>query len=228
MDLNSRQTIVAITVVGFGFLATGVVLGTGLANSPRDRDRSEFVSANRHLAHWDKWTSSGDRMGPDSARVVLVEFGDFQCPACRALALNELRFVRSEFPNDVSVVFQHFPMPYHESALVAAHAAKCAATQGRFEEMYNTLYQLQDSLKTLQMRDLAKRSRVPDLRSFGECMADAAVEKALLIGFDQAQLDGVNSTPTLAINGVRMPSNPDTAEIRYRILEAMRAAGKPK
>lgn len=79
------------------------------------------------------------RVGPEHAKVVVVEYGDFQCPICQSVepAVKQLRGVHAA---DMTFVFRHFPLEEpHPQALMAAEAAEAAGAQGRFWEMHDLL-----------------------------------------------------------------------------------------
>jgi protein-disulfide isomerase len=82
-------------------------------------------------------------LGPASARVTVVEFGDFECPPCGKLAepLNQLQ---REFGNKVRLIFHNFPLPNHKHAREAAYAAEAAGLQGKFWQMHDLIYKDQE------------------------------------------------------------------------------------
>ena len=78
-------------------------------------------------------------LGPRSAPVRLVEFYDYECPFCLALH-PVLDTIRARYPEDVTVIFRHFPMAYHQEAYNAALAAECAQEQGAFKALHDVLF----------------------------------------------------------------------------------------
>ena len=107
--------------------------------------------------------------GPRLAPVTIVEYGDFECPICRA-AEPAVRMVLERSPNAVRLVYRHFPMEAaHPHALVAAEAAEAAAAQGKFWEMHDLL-----------LREGAKLSRAALDRCAAEIALDPALFKASL------------------------------------------------
>ena len=74
---------------------------------------------------------SSPRKGAPNAKVVIVEFADFECPHC-ALMVDVLKAVMAKHPNDVAVVFKQFPLPHHTNALKASMASLAAHRQGKF------------------------------------------------------------------------------------------------
>lgn len=81
-------------------------------------------------------------VGNSGAEITLVEFGDFQCPACQQ-AETVLDDIREKYADKVKIVFRHFPLPSHRNAILAAEAAESAGAQGKFWEYHDLLYQKQ-------------------------------------------------------------------------------------
>ena len=77
--------------------------------------------------------------GPKDARLMLVEYSDFQCPYC-SIAGRSLQEFEAAHPDQVRVVFRHFPLPSHDKAPLAAQAAEAAGLQGKFWEMHDLLF----------------------------------------------------------------------------------------
>lgn len=156
---------------------------------------------NRPVSDWRRQLESGHKMGPDSAAVRLVYYGDFECPACRSFAAAVERIERA-FPGSLQVVFRHYPLEYHRFAYASARAAECAAQQGRFEAMYHALYAVQDSLGVIPWRELARRAAVPDIELYETCSRDTArvaqVERDRAAG---AMLE-IPGTPAVIVEGV--------------------------
>src|SRR5215831_20202706 len=90
--------------------------------------------------------SSDHVLGAAHAPVVVVEYGDFQCPTCKQAAPS-VKLLLTRFPNRVLFAYRHFPLEEaHPHALAAAEAAECAAQQGKFWLMHDLLYENQDRL----------------------------------------------------------------------------------
>ena len=83
--------------------------------------------------------SVGQKLGPDSAPVKIVEFGDFECPACAA-ARPDLETAVKNNANNVQLIFRHFPLPQHKNAIPGAMAAEAAGAQSKFWDMFDLLY----------------------------------------------------------------------------------------
>jgi len=143
-------------------------------------------------------------MGPKSSNVILVEFGDFQCPYCRRHLLGAAQQIYKKMvvTNQLRYVFLDFPMgEKHPLAAKAAVAARCAEEQGKYWEMRNTLYNNQKALHELFLAEHAKRAGLDEV-VFSKCLNsgryDAAIQQDQIVGRSL----GIKGTPTffLGIN----------------------------
>jgi len=139
------------------------------------------------------------RRGPDSARVTVVEFGDFQCPAC-GYSEPTVQQVLATYPNDVALVFVNMPLRMHENALRAAQAFLAAARQSKAWEMHDQMFAHQQALSDADL-DLYAQGIGLDLVQFD--IDRASPEVADQVAQDRALADslGVNTTPTFYIGG---------------------------
>jgi protein-disulfide isomerase len=181
----------------------------------------ETVTSQRdYVQDWADYARSGRVMGPADAAVTLVEFSDFQCPACRALA-GSIRTVRERYPDELRVVYRHFPLKSHPHAIAAVRASECAGAQGRFEAFHDALYAEQDSIGELPWLHYARAAGVPDIRSFGQCAASAAPLATLHQDTTAARKLGVKVTPTILVNGVLINGAPPAATLEQIVEKAL-------
>jgi protein-disulfide isomerase len=141
-------------------------------------------------------------IGPATARVTLVEFGDFECPHCAQL-IPLIAAARKAFGGNLRFVFRHFPLrSSHPHALAAARAAEAAAEQGKFWEMYDQLYRHQSQLAD---EDLLRHAREIGLEMprFERELASGGAESRIRAHLGSASQSGAAGTPTLFINGER-------------------------
>lgn len=145
--------------------------------------------------------------GPADAKVVVVEFSDFECPACR-YAEPILRGLLKLHEGKVRFVFKHFPLErVHRWARPAAVAAECAGRQGKFWELHDKLYDEQekwaketDALKSWEGYAQALKLDVPAWKA---CLQDPSADAAVSADFQHGLDAWVGSTPTFFINGRR-------------------------
>lgn len=149
---------------------------------------------------------SSNKTGVSDAKVTIVEFGDYQCPAC-AMAHPVTKQLMQEYQGKVNFVFRHFPLSQHANAMVSAKAAEAAGSQGKFWEMHDKLYANQPEWETEPNAvDIFTKYAV----ELGLDEAKFRQEVNSDIYFDKINGDrndgnavGVNSTPTFYINGVK-------------------------
>jgi protein-disulfide isomerase len=151
---------------------------------------------------WESYSALGHRLGPEPAKVVFVEFADFQCPACR-VHTGRMEELRKRYPNDVAVVYRHFPLPSTPHSLAAAVASECAAEQGRFTAMHEALFRRQREIGSASWREFAELAGVPDQARFERCLDDPAPRSTVIRDRDAALRIGATGTPTVVVNGVR-------------------------
>lgn len=139
--------------------------------------------------------------GPADASIVLVEFSDFQCPACLA-AKPAVDALLVKYPS-VRLVYRHFPLDQHPYSKKAAQAAEAAKLQGKFWEMYDGLFTNQSALSDQTVLDIAKKLNLK-MEAFEKDWKDATV--AAIVESDRADgiTFGVNATPTFFLNGRKM------------------------
>ena len=156
--------------------------------------------------------------GDVEAPVTILEYGDFECPYC-AMARPELESLVAAYPDDIRLVFRHFPISTtHPHAKMAAEAAESAGAQGKFWEMHDMLFTHQDRLEFEDLRRYAHALGL-DLRRFDEEMREHVYEPEVRRDVRRGIQDGVNGTPTIFINGLRYDGPRD----RRSILAAIKA-----
>ncbi len=154
--------------------------------------------------------------GPEDAAVTLVEFSDYQCPACRKNH-ETMKAVIESYKNEVKWVFKDFPLRMHQWAEKAAEASHCAAEQGKFAEYQDLLFGSNQELNPEQLQAFAV-----DLGLVGEefksCLDGGKYRETVDKNIQDGQSIGVNSTPTLVING-RMISGGQTVESLKKLID---------
>ncbi|MEO5798265.1 MAG: thioredoxin domain-containing protein [Gemmatimonadales bacterium] len=165
------------------------------------------------VKNWEALKSEGHRLGPADAPVTIVEFADFECPACRGFALRSLKMIRAKYPEGVALVFRHWPLEYHRFAYTAARAAECAGVQGRFFEYHDLLYAKQDSLGLKSFQSFAKDAGVPDDGRFISCVSRRDSVPAIKEDVRVVLALRGTGTPTILVNGLQYSTVPDSATL---------------
>lgn len=166
--------------------------------------------------------------GDPNAPVKVIEYADFQCPACgyffQALepALDQ-RYIET---GQVQLIFHDFPLPQHGNAIPTAAAARCAGAQNSFWPMHDLLFSRQREWqrdRNIQPR-LAGYAAELDLDSaaFAQCMADPGTTGALEVAAAQSAQRGMSGTPSFEVNGRIV----DATELEAAIQAALSAGGR--
>lgn len=186
-------------------VATIVVLvgGSFLFSRPKPQTPTEVKKYDQKLLIGEGSYEKGNK----DAKVTLVEFADFQCPACGASA-PITQALMTEYGDRVRFVFRHFPLQQHEQAYDAARAAEAAGAQGKFWEMHDKLYTLQDqwSEKSDAMARFEGYAKDLELNidEFKKSISDKQFDSRIQAGLTDGTAAAVNATPTFYINGQKL------------------------
>ena len=148
--------------------------------------------------------------GNPGAAVLLVEFADFQCPACRA-ARPLVEEALKKHEGQTRLVFKNFPLSAHPYGEKLARSGRAAMLQGKFWEMYAAMFDNQDRISPPVIDELAKGLGL-DMAKFQKDAESEAVADAVSRDRKQGERLDIQSTPTIFINGRLFPPSPDFAE----------------
>jgi protein-disulfide isomerase len=161
--------------------------------------------------------------GPSDAAVTLVEYGDYECPYCGA-AYPIIKEVQARMGERLRFVFRNFPITTsHPHAEQAAEAAEAAASQGRFWQMHDVLYENQRRLRDQDLRAYAEKLGL-DVELFDRDLAEHVHAARVHEDFMSGVRSGVNGTPTFYINGAR---HDDSYEVEA-LLAALERSAAPQ
>jgi protein-disulfide isomerase len=156
-------------------------------------------------------------IGPETAPVTVVEYGDYECPYCGA-AHPVTKALQQALGDDLRFAYRHFPLSQiHPHSYQAAEAAEAAGAQSRFWEMHDMLFENQRRLSTQDLLAYAGALGLA-LEPFGADLAEHRHAPKIREDFLSGVRSGVNGTPTFFINGVRHDGGYDLASM----LEAVR------
>ncbi len=192
-----RENLILISIVVVTLIL--LVGAAFLFSNPQSTESTDAVTDTALLQG-----TKDHKIGSDSAKVTVVEFADFQCPACGA-AYPIVKQVSEEYKDRVQFIYRHFPLPGHRYAMDAAKAAEAAGKQNKYFEMADLLYTNQaewseannakeifeDYAESLQL-DMAQFRTDRDANT-----ATSYIQKDQNDGLAL----GVNSTPTFYIDG---------------------------
>lgn len=144
--------------------------------------------------------------GTIKAPVILVEYGDYQCPYC-GLAYPILKKIQERFSTQLSFVFRNFPLSQmHPLAEPAAEAAEFAGEHGHFWEMHDLIYENQKSLSIPILIQLGESLKLPK-QELEQAISEQRYLDRIKKDFLGGIRSGVNGTPTLFFNGERYNGN---------------------
>ena len=142
-----------------------------------------------------------------SAKVTLVEFGDYECPACGAYH-PFVKQLLTDLAGKVTFVFRNFPLSQHANALISAYAAEAAGRQGKFWQMHDKIYETQNGWATSTD---AKNIFIGyaqglglNMDQFKKDIDSQSVKDSVQKGVDDGNLVGITETPTYYLDGIKM------------------------
>lgn len=196
------------------FIAVVVVLFGGLLYlSSRDNIDVSNVDTSKVQSAQEKSGNIADHVyGSDAKKVILVEYGDYQCPGCGA-AYDPIKTVTEKYKGQLTFVFRNYPLTtIHPNARAAASAAEAAGLMGKYWEMHDKLYESQSDWENASTSERTEQF----VNYAGEIGLDKAKFRTTLnekgqvinqkINFDLAlgKKNGVDGTPTFYLNGKKL------------------------
>jgi protein-disulfide isomerase len=154
--------------------------------------------------------------GPEDAPYTLVEYGDYECPACGRLYVI-LRDLQKDMASRLRIVFRHYPLSgIHHHAQQAAEAAEAAGAQGKFWEMHTLLFERQQALRTKDLIRYAEELTL-DVERFRHELKNETYSERVRADFLAGVQNGVYGTPGLFLNGVRYDDKWDEESLRSHV-----------
>jgi thiol-disulfide isomerase/thioredoxin len=163
--------------------------------------------------------STAPSKGAASGRVSVVEFVDYECPHCKH-AQTLMRQLVEEYPKDVKVYFKHFPLSQHTNARLAAEAAVAAQKQGKFWAYSDKMWANSESLTPAVIEKSATEIGLNMTRFKADLGSEAAKDRVQQDKALGTEL-GVNSTPSIYINGRKYTDNLEIVSLKDWIDEEL-------
>jgi protein-disulfide isomerase len=161
-------------------------------------------------------------LGPANASVTIVEYSDFQCPACRGVHPT-IHQIRDMYQGRLKWVFRDFPLSMHEFAKPAANAARCAADQNKYWDYQDLLYASTKDMTTDVLEDYAKQLGL-DQEAFKQCVESNAHMAAVEKSAEAARDAGIDRTPTFIINGDHFKGVPTMDKLKEAIDKQLKSS----
>jgi protein-disulfide isomerase len=144
-------------------------------------------------------SSGHPTLGAKDAPVTIVEFTDFQCPYCKATEAT-LKDLKAKYGDKIRLVHMDFPLPFHQHAMDAANAARCANDQGKFWQYRDSLFANQGKLAPADLKATAKTLGM-DSTKFDACFDKASYDAQIKADQAIGEKAGVDGTPAFFIDG---------------------------
>ena len=169
-------------------------------------------------------SSDGWSRGSEKAPITLVEFADFQCPACKAYQPFVAQLLADpEVGPQVKLLFKHFPLSIHKNAIAAARASEAAGAQGKFWEYHDLLYEKQEEWSELSALDAEKKfvsyadTLKLDKSKFEIDLKSEILAEKVTNQVSEGASAGVLGTPSFFINGEKIENPQSLAEFKKKI-----------
>ncbi len=204
-----------LIVVGATFLVGGKTAST---NEPKVLTEDQI----KKLTPADSYVK-----GSKDAKVTIVEFGDFQCPACGAIhpTIGQLL---TEYKDSVKFVYREYPLPLHKNAKTADLAEEAAGAQGKFYDMYDALFQNQkeweNSKNPMEQFEAYAKLIGLDIEKFKGDVENKKYEEKIQQGINDGNAVGVQATPTFFINGEEIRGGLPYNEFKAKIDAALESS----
>ncbi len=204
--------IIAVVVIGSIF---GIVKLASKSQTPGSDNLAITISAIN-----DDENIKGDK----EALATLIEYSDFQCPAC-ASYYPIVKKVSKDLGAKVRFAYRHFPLPQHKNAKLAATVAEAAGLQGKFWEMHDLIFQNQSDWSEEKNAAIlfAKYAQAInlDLAKFQTDIASDEIKAKIENDYKSGVKAGVNSTPSFFLNGKKMDNPRNYDEFKKAIEQAL-------
>jgi protein-disulfide isomerase len=217
----------------YRFLGAAAVVGGLVLLWLAWRPATISIPANVVVTAADTAGFHGYALGAENAPVEIVEYADYQCPACQDFELVQFPDVKKQLLDTGRArwVYRDYPLDNaHRFARLAAHSAACADDQGRFWPQHALLYSGQAEWSVERdasgtFRDYAERSGL-DLAKYDECMKSARHAGRIQASYETGNRLGVNSTPTFLIGG-RLYAGRQSSDELKRLVDSLAPVAAP-
>jgi protein-disulfide isomerase len=184
--------------------------GPAHSSSQESASSQESEAANGH-----------PQRGGDNASVTIVEYSDFQCPYCRQVE-SSLRQVLKKYGDRVRLVYMDFPLGFHQHAMEAAIAARCADEQGQFWPYHDALIENPSALSTPALKTAAAQLGL-DPVTFDACLDGRKYESVVVADRTQGERIGAHGTPYFIVGGRSMSGAQPVSAFESAIDEQLRS-----
>jgi len=205
----SKRFLIIMAVLIIGFF--GIIIFNNQKDESNNNGNASNTSGSNHVE------------GAGTKGVTLVEFGDFECPAC-AQYYPLTKQIKEKYGDQIKLQFRHFPLvQIHENAMVAHRASEAAGRQGKFWQMHDLLYERQSAWQdsknpTAIMEDYATELGL-NIDQYKADFSSPEVNDVIAADMKLGQEIGANSTPTFVLNGKKIEPLPQDIDGFYKLID---------
>lgn len=207
-------------------LATCLLIFGGISLMSRNGGQSSAVKVNDSiLISANSYKTSGFENGnylpaSPSATITLVEFGDYECPAC-GLYEPYVKQILTDFPGKVTYTFRNYPLTQHKNAPISSYAVEAAGIQGKYWEMHEIMFSTQSDWSNLSdpsslFIDYAKTLGL-NTDQFTSDMNSQKIKDIVAADKNDGETVRLSETPTFYLNGIKLSLTGDFNQIRSLI-----------
>ena len=201
--------IVAVVIIGSIF---GIVRLASISKTDESNLTASAISDSENI--------KGDK----DAKATLIEYSDFQCPACGAYH-PILKKVTDNLGAQVRFAYRHFPLPQHKNAKLAATVAEASGKQGKFWEMHDLIFQNQSDWSEEKNASVIFAKYANDLglnlEQFQKDLTSEEIKAKIENDYKSGIKAGVNSTPSFFLNGKKMENPRNYDDFKNAIEQAL-------
>jgi len=187
---------------GRGASVTAAAPAAAAAQQPSGQVVGAPVTKEAQFTRYDIPIEGYPSLGPDNAKIVIVEFSDFQCPYCRRFHDDTYQALLNAYPGQIRFVYRNLPLPpnMHPEAMSAAVASLCANDQNAYWDYHEKLF----SSETLGEETYIQYATDLGLNveEFTACLSSGKHDDFIQKDMDFSSSLGVQSTPTFFVNGL--------------------------
>lgn len=213
--MNNTDKIIFGVVAVFTIAIFGFIVSSSLKTDKINSNPEELIGSNPHIK------------GNADSKVILIEFSDFECPACKGFE-PFVSTIISDYSEYVGVIYKHFPLPSHSRSVPAARASEAAALQGKFWEYHDELFANFPEYSDENLITYAENIGLDVEKFKSDLNSDAVIQK---VNEDarQGQVLSIPGTPTffLVVDGdIRKISINQYGDLEKIVREAIEETGQ--
>jgi len=193
---------ILVGYIAWGRGTTGTVAAPAVAQQPSGQVAEAPVTQEAQFTRYDIPIEGYPSLGPNDAKIVIVEFSDFQCPYCRRFHEDTYKELLDAYPGQIRFVYRNLPLPptMHPDAMSAAVASLCANDQNAYWDYHEKLFS-NDALGEQVYIQYASELGL-NVEEFTACLSSGKHDEFIQKDVDFSSNLGVQSTPTFFVNGL--------------------------